>query len=96
MKQTIKSFYKNEVNKIKVPPMPSFSKKKRVTPWDNILLAAMAMLSLIFISLPSSYNSQIRSIEIPKEARDTLVNNFSRVINQADLYFLERKGVKND
>lgn len=96
MKDSIKNYYENEVQNIKTPPMPTFNKKKVIKPWDNILLTAMAVASLVIVYLPSSYNSGIRNLEISEEVSTTLKERFSRVILEVDLYYLEKKGVLND
>ena len=87
MKDSIKKYYELEVSKIIPPPMPTFNKKKKIKPWDNILLTALAFASLVLIYTPNSYNSKIRKLEITKVAKKVLIDNVSRVAYEADSYF---------
>ncbi|MGL1892856.1 MAG: hypothetical protein OCD02_14585 [Spirochaetaceae bacterium] len=95
MKDSIKNYYENEVLNITTPPMPTFNSKKVNKPWDNILLTAMAVASMVLVSLPSSYDSEIRKVGISKYYRDSFKESFTRVIlNSA--YYMQNKGESND
>lgn len=94
MKEVIKEYFKVEVSKIKPPPIPSFKKKYRIKPWENFLLSAMAVASLVIIYLPGSYNSKIRNLEVTEIAEDALIDRLSRVVYEADLYFNRKRSQK--
>jgi len=94
MKNYIKNYFESEVSKVTPPPFPSFKKKKTIKPWENILLTALAVASLVIVYLPSSYESQIRSLVISEDAGTDLVDNLSRVVYLADLYFNNKRSQK--
>ncbi len=94
MKETIKEYFSNEVSKVKTPPMPINRDIKRVKPWGNILLTAMAVTSLVIIYNPDSYNSRVRNLEISKILDDGFVDDLSRVVYEADHYFNIKRSQK--
>lgn len=96
MKNSIKNYFENEVSQTKTPPMPSIKPKKVRNPWDNILLTALAVTSMVIIYYPGSYNSQIRSLEFNKNSIEILRKSTTRVISEVDRYYLEKQGVKSD
>jgi hypothetical protein len=96
MKDSINKYFENEVSQISPPPMPSFKTKKVIKPWENFLLSAMAVASMLLIYLPVSYDSQIRNLSIHPKNKEMLMENFTRVIQEADIYYLEKRGVKSE
>lgn len=52
----------------------------------------MAVVSLVIIYLPASYNSEIRKVGISQEKSIAIKDEFSRVILDMSSYFKEKKG----
>ncbi|MBN2617730.1 MAG: hypothetical protein JXR64_05395 [Spirochaetales bacterium] len=95
MQTTIKNYYDLEVSKIKAPPLPTIITKKTIRPWENILLASIAIFSMVIVYMPGSYNSRIRNLTISPNNRETIKKDITRVFQQIDLYYSE-KGDLND
>lgn len=91
MKNSIKNYYEQEVSNIQTPPMPTFKKKKTIKPWENILLAAMSVASLVIVYNPGFYDSKIRNLEFSKERNQVLIDNLSRVVYETDLYYNKKR-----
>ena len=86
MKEIIKSYFQEEVSKLKTPPIPKFNKKRTINPWENLLLAALAVASLVIVYIPSNYSSEIRAVSLSKELKVALENDFTRVIQGVNFY----------
>lgn len=92
MNDSIKDYFEYEVSQVKTPPMPTFKKKKTIKPWENFLLTALALTSMVIVYLPTSYGSAIRDVDVSNKARVKLQGDFSRVILGINFYFNEKTG----
>lgn len=95
MKSSIKNYFEDEILQITPPPMPSCKPKNKKRPWDNILLTAMAIASMVILYHPDSSNSQFKNLKISKDTEQYLLSSFTRVAYEADLFFNEKRS-QND
>ncbi len=90
MKNSIKSYFENEINSIKTPSFPKVKKTKN-RPWDNIMLAACAMLTVVILYHPTSTNSVMRNIMVPDRVETIIKDEFTRGISSGMIYFREKE-----
>lgn len=93
----IKSYFEEEVSFMKVPPLPTGlvrkNEKNHVSKGDSLILAAIFFVSLLIISLPGVYESQIRKVYIPIGKIDAFKEELPRLLFEASIEYKERKGV---
>lgn len=96
MKLTVKEYYKKELLHLKTPMAPKYKKSNKKNRVNNILLAALSIAAVVIISVPQSYNSKVRNLEMSKKGLEDITYIFNRVVMETSLNLKNKRGDYNE
>ncbi len=95
MRDQIKSYYKQEVDIVKIPEFPKLKKKKGFKPIESILMVACALLLLFTIYIPQPNHSRQGKIVFTEE-HITRLKESSTAVLTSYMNYLQKKESNND